>query len=63
MTFLVRDPQKEHQKLSRNQRMHETQKKKAPRIDYACTVNLLNDRIIVNGELVTLWKLGGCGLF
>jgi len=25
--------------------------------------NLLNDRISVNGELVTLWKLSGCGLF
>ena len=38
VTFLVRAPQKEHQKSSRNQRMHETQKKKAPRIVYACTV-------------------------
>jgi hypothetical protein len=36
-TFLVRDSQKKHRKSSRNQRMHETQKK-TPRIVYACTV-------------------------
>jgi hypothetical protein len=25
--------------------------------------NLLTDRIIVNGELVRMWKVSGCGLF
>jgi pantothenate synthetase len=34
----LRDSQKECRKSSRNQRMHETQKKKAWRLVHACTV-------------------------
>jgi hypothetical protein len=37
-TFPVTDTQKKHRKTSRNGRMQATQKKKPPRILYACTV-------------------------